>query len=53
MGTAGSATGTTAIEAAVRETLGPTIGDEPQTHEGAPEDVLEESEEESEMVPEP
>jgi hypothetical protein len=53
MGIAAFATGTTAIETAVRATLGLASDDGAQTPEGVPEDVLEESEEEPEMVPKP
>jgi hypothetical protein len=52
MGMAASAVGTTTVEAAVGVTLGPAPDGEPQTTEGVPEDVLGESEEEPEVVPE-
>jgi hypothetical protein len=53
MGIAAPAAGTTATEAAVRATPGPATDGEPQTPEGIPEDMLEESEEEPEMALEP
>jgi hypothetical protein len=52
-GTAASIAGTTIVEAAIKVTPGTATDDGPQTLEGVPKDVLEESEEEPEMVPEP
>jgi hypothetical protein len=49
MGTAALATGTTAIVVAVGAAPGMAVGGTPQTPEGVPEGMLEESKDEPEM----
>jgi hypothetical protein len=53
MGTATSVVGTTAVDAAVGVTPGPALDGEPRTPEGVPEDMVEDSEGETEVASEP